>query len=1436
LSASASRIDGMEIELTVVDPTRTGARADVAVRAGAGTTLAAVADRLRDEVAHLCAANSCHCEFVCDDEVLDLSRPLGLPPLLHGAMLVLRPPGRATGRATAPAAAPALLAVHVVAGPAAGTVVPLPPGRAVVGRDGAAVRLTDAGVSRAHAELALGPGGATVRDLDSSNGTRLGRRRVGPVPEPVQPEEEVRVGTSSLVLRSGAPHPASVRPDAAGHLLVQRAPDLVTDPPEVRFGYPPRPGPAPATRTPWITALLPLLIAVPMAVVWHQPVFLLFALMTPVMMAGQAVHDRRSGRREARLRLERHERRRTEIDGEVAAAIAADAAARSRRFPDLALLATAAAVPTPQLWNRRPTDAEFLGVRLGLGRWPAGVLVDDPDERPAEGGGRESPPARHREHERTPVTLDLTTDRVIGIVGPRRERVALAQALVGQVACLHSPEDVRIIVLTAPEPDGTWAWARWLPHRTGGGTGTGGSDAARTVVVLDDAGALRDRPDVAAALQAATPIERGPASRQESGAAAVICLDRDPTSLPAEATAVVHLEVDDRSRVTARLRRRGHRDVTLVPDLAARGWAARLGRHLARLRDSAPAPGTSLPARTDLLDLLATDGLDATTPRGLAAHWTAEQGPVAVLGQGPDGPVRVDLRADGPHALVGGTTGAGKSELLLTLVTSLAVAEPPDRITFLLVDYKGGAAFARITGLPHVTGLITDLDRHLARRALISLRAELRARERLLHAAGAADVDAYAALRRREPDRPPLPRLVVVVDEFRVLAEELPEFVDGLVRTATVGRSLGVHLVLATQRPAGAVSAQIRANVNLRIALRVTDAADSLDLIDVPAAAVLPASAPGRALVRSGSGRPVELQSALVTGATGEGSATPSVVRAGAPFPAAPVGEISDLDRIRTALREAAAGRPGRVAPAWLPPLADRVGPEPVLGRRAGDVGVVLGLADDPADRRQAPARWHLDGHHLAIAGGPRSGRTTAVRAIAVAAGRLSTVPDVYAWDAAGTHRDLERLPWVGAVIDAQDVERGRRLLDLLERRIRTGPRPADPPVVLLIDGWETLWAALSTQDHGRPADDLLTALRDGPAAGVVAAVAGGRAVLTGQVSSLLSRRLVLRFADPADRLLAGVPAPMADARQPPGRALLLGPGTAAAVGAAGRDELDTAGVEVQITCGTALPASIATGGRQTPPVPELPTRLAHADLMAEIAGSHPGTADTPRIAGVAGVAIGLGGPDVTVQHLPLGRDRLALVLGPPGSGRSCALRLIAAGLERSGRRSVLIGAPGAGGPGATGPQDSANLAERLRADPGTVVLVDDAAVLDDALADVITAHAQAGPGRVVAAATAGEVLGAYSGLLSLGRPAASGLLLGPVGPADGEALGVRIAAAGTGREPPGRGLLVVRGRVRTVQVSLPPPEHRSDEPTPSERPIHRLDGPMPDTVLGARS
>ncbi|SDQ83116.1 FtsK/SpoIIIE domain-containing protein [Microbacterium sp. cf332] len=359
-----------------------------------------------------------------------------------------------------------------------------------------------------------------------------------------------------------------------------------------------------------------------------------------------------------------------------------------------------------------------------------------------------------------------------------------------------------------------------------------------------------------------------------------------------------------------------------------------------------------------------------------------DSGSRVAIGAGPAGPVEVDLVDDGPHAIVVGMTGSGKSELLVTWVTALARSAPPDRVNFLLVDFKGGRAFDALAPLPHVVGVVTDLDECNAVRAVESLTAEIRRRERVLAEHGARDIGEIADV---------LPRLVIVVDEYAALTRAHPGMHDLFADLAARGRALGLHLVLATQRAEGFRDA-VLANAPLRIALRVADAADSRTVLGCSDAAALP-------------GGVAERGTALVRRAA---DTAPQLMRVSLCPPAA-------VERIaRSSTRGAPARRP------WLPPLPSRVALD---GLRRPDT-VVLGVADEPAEQRRRVVCLEPGAPGAAVLGRAGSGRTTLLRTIAVQAARdrLCWVPDdlEQAWDVIAGLDDVPR-GWV-VVVDDLDL------------------------------------------------------------------------------------------------------------------------------------------------------------------------------------------------------------------------------------------------------------------------------------------------------------------------------------------------------------------------------------------------------------------------------
>ncbi|HEY8543758.1 MAG TPA: FtsK/SpoIIIE domain-containing protein, partial [Acidimicrobiales bacterium] len=1127
----------------------------------------------------------------------------------------------------------------VVNGVDAGRRWPLAPGDHVLGRDAACdITLDHDAVSRRHAQVTLDADGrATLRDLDSHNGTWLaGEAVVAPVDLPE--DTPFRVGALDLELRPvlDVDRPAAVDPHRAtgpaGTIAFNRPPRAAVPPPPPDL-TPPAPPRDTAGKAPVsvITIVPPLLFAGVMFAVLKQPQFLLFAGLSPVMAIGNAVDSRRRGRKAQREDRERYERAVERLRRDLAARAAEERQRRRTATPDPAEIARRVALPSTSLWERRPDHADFLLLRAGLGDVPWDPPVAT---HPSAGPVGSSPLSGSRPGSlpeevaevvdaaatlpRAAVPVDLSGGGVVGVVGERSAALALARSLVCQAAALHGPADLPVMVLADAAAGPDWDWVKWLPH-TRGPSGVdrmlaAGRDLATRMVEarLDAARSSperRARPGAAAGRAATTTAAQGPTLllvvddetltagrraptrnvlRGEAGPVAGIVVAASADRLPAVCTTVIEVRDAD-GQATLHQPQQG----TRVDDFLTAGMAEDTARELARLLARYEDPelelvGAGLPTAIRLPALL---DLDEPTPELIRARWkrsALDPHRLAVpIGVTEDGVFAVDLVGDGPHGLVGGTTGSGKSELLRTLVAGLAATHDPDHLTFVLIDFKGGAAFDVCGRLPHTVGLVTDLDEHLAERALRCLEAELKHRERVLRAAGAADLADLADHRR--PGAEPLPRLVVIIDEFATLKAELPRFVDALVGIAQRGRSLGVHLLLATQRPQGAISDNIRANTDLRIALRVQDRSDSSDIVDVPDAAGIPRTVPGRAYVRLAPGEVVAVQTALATGvrsgeppapvdvapfvygptprrAAGGPAGAPVGTHAGGPGPdgEAPTDLAALVDAIGAAF--AATGRPHPRRP-WPDPLPAEVDLDEVVARHealveatgddteAGAAArrtVPLALADDPDAQTQYPVGWVPEDGNLVVYGIGGSGTTTTLATLALSLAGRHTADEAHLYVVDVGARELEALaalPHVGAVITAAERERQVRLVrmlrDELARRRRMGLAGVEeqPMVVTLIDGWSPLVAEYGDVAGGPVLEALHRVFADGPEVRMYTIVAADRPnAVPASLASLVRQRLVLRLSDPTAYTAFGIRT-TAVPTMVPGRALVAGTG-----------------------------------------------------------------------------------------------------------------------------------------------------------------------------------------------------------------------------------------------------------------------------------------------------
>lgn len=807
------------------------------------------------------------------------------------------------------------------------------------------------------------------------------------------------------------------------------------------------------------------------------------------------VTERRRFKRESAERVEKYtayvERKR----GEVAQARDEELALLVRSYPSAERELGMVRDFSGSLFDRRAGDDDFLSLRLGVGRRAT--------ERPVVVKEREAldvdelalMPAQLRDEfaylEGAPIFCGLADINALGVVGPASRRADFMRTMVVDLCTRQYESECKLFFVVERVNAGLVRWARELPHvrnealtcrniacdeesrntifeylykelmaRAEAGD-KDGAPAHLVVFVLDECG-LKNHPlsrfiDRAASLHVTFVFFEGMRELLPLGCDRVVTLAADRPS----GTIV---DAHDQSRTA-----------DFAYEVVGERAAADFARTLAPVYcEEISLEGTLTRSITffQLMGIIAADDLD------LARRWAQSdvtRSLAAPIGVSKTRTVTLDLhdKADGPHGLVAGTTGSGKSEVLLTYILSVATLFSPHEVSFVIIDFKGGGMANQLRGLPHLLGAITNIDGREIERSLKSIKAELRRRQRLFAEAGVNHISGYIRKHKAGEVAVPLPHLVLVVDEFAELKAEQPEFMGELISAARIGRSLGVHLILATQKPSGQVNEQIWSNSRFKLCLKVQSREDSNEVIKSPLAAEI--KEPGRAYLQVGNNETFELFQSAYSGAPEHTDdedvrefALYEVELSGRRVPVYQRRRAHDDEGALTQLDAVVAHvaryceRTGveKLPDICLPPLPERV----ALPQDARMVGgrVPLGIYDDPDNQLQDRALFDVDNANTFIVGTSQTGKTNLLQTIVrlIAQSRTPRQAQIYVMDFASMIlRNLEGLAHVGGVVIASEDERLKNLFKLLAGELASRKR-------VLLDAGVSSFAAYLEAGH----------------------------------------------------------------------------------------------------------------------------------------------------------------------------------------------------------------------------------------------------------------------------------------------------------------------------------------------------------------------------------
>ena len=852
-----------------------------------------------------------------------------------------------------------------------------------------------------------------------------------------------------------------------------------------------------------VVGMIALMVTVGGRDMARNPMFLIFPMMMIMSMAGMFMGG---GARQGKAAAELNEERKDYFSYLSGLRDDSDTTGDQQRtalewsHPDPRALADV--VGTRRMWERRPTDGDFSHVRVGVGTHRLATRLLAPETGPPEDLEPVSTVAlrryvkTHSVVHALPTAVSLRAFPLITFEGDRKLAQQLVRSMVLELCTFHGPDHVQVAVVTA-NPDGeNWSWVKWLPHAQHP-TDRDGLGPMRLLFptlellersLADDLGQrgrfARNAEVVKGLKQLVVVLDDGYITGDErmttdAGLDSTTILDLNG---PAEGLAPrrglqLVVEGDDvGARTAVGVERFATPDTITIAE--AEATARRIGRY--RLASAAHIVSLESDSRAEdpgLMNLLKISDAAEIVPEQVWRRRTPRERLRVPIGYTPNGlPLELDIKESaesgmGPHGLCIGATGSGKSEFLRTLVLSMITSHSPDALNLVLVDFKGGATFLGLEGVPHIAAIITNLEDELilVDRMRDALAGELNRRQELLRSAGNfPNVTEYERARANGAELDPLPALFIIVDEFSELLSQKPDFAELFVMIGRLGRSLHVHLLLASQRLEEGKLRGLDSHLSYRIGLKTFSAGESRSVLGVPDAYHLP-SVPGSAFLKCDAAEPLRFNTCYVSGEyvrprrsaqTGRvkqlGALAPRLFTA-TPVkkqelpPAAAVGAPANepveaatpsatkttlLDMVVSRLR--GHGRPAHEV--WLPPLDESPAvndllpvsnwdaPENLNGR----LWMPLGLVDRPYDQRRDLLTVDLSGAqgNMAVVGGPQSGKSTALRTLIMSAAATHTPEQVqfFCLDfGGGTLGSLANLPHVGGVAGRMDADAVRR-------------------------------------------------------------------------------------------------------------------------------------------------------------------------------------------------------------------------------------------------------------------------------------------------------------------------------------------------------------------------------------------------------------------------